>query len=176
MTCNYYGMNSKSLSNFVTCTSRNPRLRLLYKGGGVEGEREDRFIVNTTLVFSSQVLFRLNPRDLLALYLPENPSLQSVGIDKSIPYQLAPSVGIRGENELISMARSTSSTSSVASNAMDGGKQIKTGPVDFVPHPTARLDAYASGRASGDEVRELSTFASGKRDHTIWRHRSVRDC
>ena len=41
------------------------------------------------------------------------------------------------------MARSTSSTSSVASNAMDGGKQIETGLVDFVPHPPARLDAYA---------------------------------
>ncbi|KAK1617084.1 hypothetical protein QYE76_022601 [Lolium multiflorum] len=41
------------------------------------------------------------------------------------------------------MASSTSSTSSVASNAMDGGKQIKTGLVDFVPHPPARVDAYA---------------------------------
>jgi hypothetical protein len=26
---------------------------------------------------------------------------------------------------------------------MDGGKQIKTGLVDFVPHPPARVDAYA---------------------------------
>ncbi|KAK1613852.1 hypothetical protein QYE76_019369 [Lolium multiflorum] len=41
------------------------------------------------------------------------------------------------------MARSASSTSSVASNAMDGGKQIKTGLVDLVPHPPARVDAYA---------------------------------
>jgi hypothetical protein len=41
------------------------------------------------------------------------------------------------------MARSTSTTSSVASNAMDGGKQSKTGLIDFVPHPPARVDAYA---------------------------------
>ena len=26
---------------------------------------------------------------------------------------------------------------------MDRGKQIETGPVDFVPHPPSRLDAYA---------------------------------
>ena len=41
------------------------------------------------------------------------------------------------------MARSTSSTSSVASNAMDRGKQIETGLVDFVPHPPSSMDAYA---------------------------------
>ncbi|KAK1630883.1 hypothetical protein QYE76_005198 [Lolium multiflorum] len=41
------------------------------------------------------------------------------------------------------MARSTSSTSSVASNVMDRGKHIETGLVDFVPHPPSRLDAYA---------------------------------
>ncbi|KAK1606060.1 hypothetical protein QYE76_029733 [Lolium multiflorum] len=49
----------------------------------------------------------------------------------------------RGDKELISMARSRSSTSSVASNIMDRGKQIETGLVDFVPHPPSRLDAYA---------------------------------
>ncbi|KAK1626296.1 hypothetical protein QYE76_000611 [Lolium multiflorum] len=48
-----------------------------------------------------------------------------------------------GNKELISMARSRSSTSSVASNIMDRGKQIETGLVDFVPHPPSRLDAYA---------------------------------
>ena len=41
------------------------------------------------------------------------------------------------------MARSRSSTSSTASNAMDRGKQIAAGPVDFIPHPPSRLDAYA---------------------------------
>ena len=41
------------------------------------------------------------------------------------------------------MARSRSSTSSVASNAMDRGKRIETDLVDFVPHPPSRLDAYA---------------------------------
>ncbi|KAK1664335.1 hypothetical protein QYE76_052494 [Lolium multiflorum] len=41
------------------------------------------------------------------------------------------------------MARSTSSTSSVASNAMDRGKQIETDLVDFVPHPPSRVDVYA---------------------------------
>ena len=41
------------------------------------------------------------------------------------------------------MARSRSSTSSTASNAMDRGKQIETGLIDFVPHPPSRLDAYA---------------------------------
>ena len=41
------------------------------------------------------------------------------------------------------MARSRSSTSSTASNALDRGKQIETGLVDFVPHPPSRLDAYA---------------------------------
>ncbi|KAK1632812.1 hypothetical protein QYE76_007127 [Lolium multiflorum] len=66
-----------------------------------------------------------------------------IGIDKSNPCQLAPSVGTRGDKELISMARSTSSTSSVASNAMDRGKQIETDLVDFVPHPPSRVDAYA---------------------------------
>ncbi|KAK1698428.1 hypothetical protein QYE76_015125 [Lolium multiflorum] len=65
------------------------------------------------------------------------------GIDKLIPCQLAPSVGFRGDKELISMARPRSSTSSVASNIMDRGKQIETGLVDFVPHPPSRLDAYA---------------------------------
>ncbi|KAK1683541.1 hypothetical protein QYE76_044389 [Lolium multiflorum] len=65
------------------------------------------------------------------------------GIDKLIPCQLAPSVGIRGDKELISMARSTSSTSSVASNTMDRGKLIETALVDFVPHPPSRVDAYA---------------------------------
>jgi hypothetical protein len=52
-------------------------------------------------------------------------------------------VGTRGDKELISMARSTSSTSSVASNAQDRGKQIETDLVDFVPHPPSRVDAYA---------------------------------
>jgi hypothetical protein len=52
-------------------------------------------------------------------------------------------VGIRGDKELISMARSRSSTSSVASNALDRGKQVETDLVDFVPHPPSRLDAYA---------------------------------
>ncbi|KAK1677859.1 hypothetical protein QYE76_038707 [Lolium multiflorum] len=47
-----------------------------------------------------------------------------------------------GDKELISMARSGSSTSSAASNIMDRGKQIETGLVDFVPHPPSRLDAY----------------------------------
>ncbi|KAK1677583.1 hypothetical protein QYE76_038431 [Lolium multiflorum] len=65
------------------------------------------------------------------------------GIDELIPCQLAPSVGSRGDKELISMARSRSSTSSVASNIMDRGKQIETGLVDFIPHPPSRLDAYA---------------------------------
>ncbi|KAK1678208.1 hypothetical protein QYE76_039056 [Lolium multiflorum] len=37
----------------------------------------------------------------------------------------------------------TSSTSSIASNTMDGGKQIETGLVDIFPHPPARVDAYA---------------------------------
>ncbi|KAK1619366.1 hypothetical protein QYE76_024883 [Lolium multiflorum] len=32
---------------------------------------------------------------------------------------------------------------SSSSNAMDRGKQIETGLVDFVPHPPSRLDAYA---------------------------------
>ncbi|KAK1630713.1 hypothetical protein QYE76_005028 [Lolium multiflorum] len=41
------------------------------------------------------------------------------------------------------MARSRSSTSSVASNIMERGKQIETGLVDFIPHPPSRLDAYA---------------------------------
>ncbi|KAK1695913.1 hypothetical protein QYE76_012610 [Lolium multiflorum] len=41
------------------------------------------------------------------------------------------------------MARSRSSTLSTASNALDRGKQIETGLVDFVPHPPSRLDAYA---------------------------------
>ncbi|KAK1682453.1 hypothetical protein QYE76_043301 [Lolium multiflorum] len=31
----------------------------------------------------------------------------------------------------------------LASNVMDRGNQIETGPVDFVPHPPSRLDAYA---------------------------------
>ncbi|KAK1642875.1 hypothetical protein QYE76_060680 [Lolium multiflorum] len=66
-----------------------------------------------------------------------------VCIDKSIPCQLAPSVGIEGDKDPISMTRSTSSTSSVASNAMDRGKQIETDLVDFVPHPPSRVDAYA---------------------------------
>jgi hypothetical protein len=52
-------------------------------------------------------------------------------------------VGIRGDKDLISMARSTSSTSSVGSNAMDRGKRIETDLVDFVPHPPSRVDAYA---------------------------------
>jgi hypothetical protein len=52
-------------------------------------------------------------------------------------------VGIGGDKELISMASSTSTTSSVANNAMDGGKQVKPDLVDFVPHPPARLHAYA---------------------------------
>jgi hypothetical protein len=51
-------------------------------------------------------------------------------------------VETRGDKELISMARSTSATSSVASNVMDRGKQIKTGVVDFVPHLPSRVDAY----------------------------------
>jgi hypothetical protein len=42
------------------------------------------------------------------------------------------------------MAPPTLSSSSVASNAMDGGKQFQSGPVDFVPHPPARLHAYAN--------------------------------
>ena len=79
------------------------------------------------------------------IYLPstfyETLSLQSVGIDESIPRQLAPSVGIGGSKVLISMA---SSSSSAASNAMEGGKQIQSGLVDFVPHPPARLHAYAN--------------------------------
>ncbi|KAK1621408.1 hypothetical protein QYE76_026925 [Lolium multiflorum] len=66
-----------------------------------------------------------------------------LGIDKLIPCQLVPSVGIRGVKELISMARSRSSTSSTGSNAVDIGKQIETGLVDFIPHPPSRLDAYA---------------------------------
>ena len=41
------------------------------------------------------------------------------------------------------MARSTSSTSSVASNAMDGGKRIRSDLDGFVPHPPTRLHAYA---------------------------------
>ncbi|KAK1612055.1 hypothetical protein QYE76_035728 [Lolium multiflorum] len=65
------------------------------------------------------------------------------GIDKLIPCQLAPSVGSRGDKELISMAHSRSSTSSVASNIMERGKQIETGLIDFIPHPPSRLDAYA---------------------------------
>ncbi|KAK1616220.1 hypothetical protein QYE76_021737 [Lolium multiflorum] len=84
---------------------------------------------------------------LPSIYFHENPSLQLVGIDKSIPCQLVPSVGTRGDKELISMASSTSSatssTSLVASNAMDGGKQIEIGLVDFVPHPPSCVDAYA---------------------------------
>ncbi|KAK1612934.1 hypothetical protein QYE76_036607 [Lolium multiflorum] len=52
-------------------------------------------------------------------------------------------IRLRGDKELISMARSRSSTSSVASNNMDRGKQIETGLVDFLPHPPSRLDAYA---------------------------------
>ncbi|KAK1613221.1 hypothetical protein QYE76_036894 [Lolium multiflorum] len=60
-----------------------------------------------------------------------------------IPYQLAPSVGIEDDKELISMARSTSSTSLVASNTMARGKHIETDLADFVPHPPSRVDAYA---------------------------------
>ena len=41
------------------------------------------------------------------------------------------------------MARPESSTSSVASNAMDRGKREKTDLVDFIPHPPSRLDACA---------------------------------
>jgi hypothetical protein len=41
------------------------------------------------------------------------------------------------------MASSTSSTSSTASNVMDGGKQAQPDLVDFVPHHPARLLAYA---------------------------------
>jgi hypothetical protein len=52
-------------------------------------------------------------------------------------------VGIRGDKELISMARSRSPTSSVARNAMDRGKRIETDLVDFDPHPPSRLDVYA---------------------------------
>ena len=43
------------------------------------------------------------------------------------------------------MASSTSSsTSSTASNAMDGGKRIHSDLDAFVPHPPARLHAYAN--------------------------------
>ncbi|KAK1632471.1 hypothetical protein QYE76_006786 [Lolium multiflorum] len=55
---------------------------------------------------------------------------------------------------------------------MDRGKQIATGPVDFVPHPPSRLDAYAYleepmemtfGRRRGDFIaRFISTRASEK--------------
>jgi hypothetical protein len=41
------------------------------------------------------------------------------------------------------MASSTSS-SSEASNTMDGGKHIQFGPVNFVPHPLTHLHAYAN--------------------------------
>src|SRR5215217_1213867 len=41
------------------------------------------------------------------------------------------------------MARPESLTSSVASNAMDRGKQEKTHLVDFIPHPPSRMDACA---------------------------------
>lgn len=37
-----------------------------------------------------------------------------------------------------------SSSSSAASNTVEGGKQIKSGLVDFVPHPPACLPAYAN--------------------------------
>jgi hypothetical protein len=50
LTCNYYGTDSNSLPNSVTCVSRNPRLRLLYKGESRDKERIDS-IVNITLVF-----------------------------------------------------------------------------------------------------------------------------
>jgi hypothetical protein len=38
----------------------------------------------------------------------------------------------------------SSTPSSAANNAMERGKQIQSGIVDFVPHPPARLHAYAN--------------------------------
>ncbi|KAK1695554.1 hypothetical protein QYE76_012251 [Lolium multiflorum] len=50
---------------------------------------------------------------------------------------------IDGCKELISMARSRSSTSSTASNTMDRGNKGKTDLFNFIPHPPSRMDACA---------------------------------
>jgi hypothetical protein len=71
-------------------------------------------------------------------------------------------VGIGGDKELISMAWTTSSTSSVASNAMDGGKQVKPDLVDFVPHPPARLHAYADLEESMEMTFRSFHFRVGR--------------
>jgi hypothetical protein len=71
-------------------------------------------------------------------------------------------VGIGGDKELILMAFSTSTTSSIASNAMDGGKQIKPDLVDFVPHPPARLHAYADLEESTEMMFGSFHFLVGK--------------
>jgi hypothetical protein len=84
-------------------------------------------------------------------------------------------VGIRGDKVLISMARSTSSTSSVASNAMDQGKQIKTTLVDFVPHPPSRMDAYAYLEEPMDMAFGRFHFRVGKEgSHRLARSDSAR--
>jgi hypothetical protein len=53
-------------------------------------------------------------------------------------------MGIGGIKVLISMAPSTSPTSSLAAgNIMEGGKQVQPDVVDFVPHDPACVHAYA---------------------------------
>jgi hypothetical protein len=60
------------------------------------------------------------------------------------------------------MALSTSTTSSVASNTMDGGKQVKPDLVHFVPHPPARLHAYADMEESMEMTFGSFHFRFGK--------------
>ncbi|KAK1694572.1 hypothetical protein QYE76_011269 [Lolium multiflorum] len=62
---------------------------------------------------------------------------------KEIQHQIQYLLAKGGCKELISMARSGSSTSSTASNAMDRGNKGKTDLFNFIPHPPSRMDACA---------------------------------